>query len=487
VSKRNRYFNRRASRKPPASGRKPLWRLTARDIVTSADELLAYHRQFASLFPRREQQVWSLFYLCGLLSNLERKTIESMVLALIGTDESAIRTAQHFIGQAAWETAPLLEQVARLVGQWLGDPEGVAIVDGSGFPKQGSASVGVAWQYWGHLGKVANCQQGVFLVYASRHGYAFLDERLYVPETWFDEDYRERWQACGMPNTLAFRTEPELGLEMITSLVKRAVVPFRWVTCDEKYGENPAFLDEVAALGKWYLAEVAADTRAWWRTPAIEPPGRGLSGHLRTRPRVKASAPRPQALPDLMAQLPRSVWQRRIIKEGSKGPIVAEFAVLRVTPVRQELPGPRSWAVFRRTLGAQPEVKFYLSNAPATCPLSELVRVSGMRWPVETASEEARGEVGMDHYETRTWRGWHHHMAHSILGHLFLLRLRLMFQKKSGADHGSGSPTDRPGRRRRSGERTRYSGHVALSPMPELRGLLLASEADAFTAQQTAA
>ena len=139
-------------------------------------------------------------------------------------------------------TQPLLEQVQNLVTDWLGEPEGVVIVDGSGFPKQGSHSVGVAHQYCGHLGKVANCQEGVFLVYASRRGYAFLDERLYLPQDWFSPEYHERWQACEIPDTLSFRTEPELGLEMIAQLQQRAVVPFRWVTCDEGYSKSPAFL-----------------------------------------------------------------------------------------------------------------------------------------------------------------------------------------------------------------------------------------------------
>jgi SRSO17 transposase len=335
------------------------------------------------------------------------------------------------------------------------------------------------------LGKLANCQQGVFVVYASRRGYAFLDERLYLPEAWFGEDYRERWQACGIPETLAFQTEPELGLAMLTELVERAVVPFRWVTCDEKYGENPAFLEGIAALGKWSLAEVPADTRAWERTPTVEPPGLGLWGHLRTRPRVKRTAPRPQELRELMAQLPAARWQRRMIKEGSKGPMLAEFAFLRVTPVRDDLPGPRSWAIFRRTLGAQPEVKFYLSNAPRTCPQHEFVRVSGMRWPVETALEVDKGEAGMDHYETRMWRGWHHPMAHSILAVLFLVRLQLLLQKKSRPDSGAGAPTHRPCHRRRNPAVARPARHPALSATAQLRRLLFTPQAAAFPDPQT--
>lgn len=485
MSKRNRHSNSRTPRRPPASGRQPTGRLTAGDIATSADELLAFYAHFQALLRRREQRDWFLFYMCGQLSDLERKTIEPMVLALLGPTVNAVRTAQHFIGHGEWQSGPFLEQAQGLVAEWLGEPDGVVIVDGSGFPKQGQQSVGVAWQYCGHLGKLANCQEGVFVVYASRRGYAFVDERLYVPEIWFGADYQARWQRCGIPKSLAFRTEPQLGLEMITNLDERAVLPFRWVTCDEKYGENPAFLDGIAALGKWYLAEVAVDTRVWLRTPPIEPPGRSLFGPARTQPRVKRTAPRPLEMRDLITYVPRRAWRRRIIKEGSKGPLAAEFAWLRVTPIRDGLPGPRCWAVFRRTLGAQPEVKFYLSNAPATCPGQEFVRVSGMRWPVETAIEEGRGEVGMDHYETRTWEGWHHHMTLSILGHLFLIRLRLVFQKKSGADHRPSSPAHCTRHHRRPGDFPRHLGDFALSPTSEPRRLLFASQTDAFSAKPT--
>ena len=138
--------------------------MTARDFAAGADELVAFYRQFESLFKRREQREKFLLYMCGQLSNLERKTIEPMVLALIGANVSVIRGLQHFIGRVGWEITPFLEHVQSRVADWLGEPDGVVIADGSGFPKQGDRSVGVGWQYCGHLGKLANCQEGVFLV-----------------------------------------------------------------------------------------------------------------------------------------------------------------------------------------------------------------------------------------------------------------------------------------------------------------------------------
>jgi len=188
----------RRSNKRPASGRKPSLELTPGDIEAISDELKAYHRLFHSVFQRREQRYWSLVYLCGQLSDLDRKTIEPMVLALLGPEPNAVRAVEHFISQGAWETQALIQRYQELVAEWLGDPHGVVILDGSGFPKQGLDSVGVAHQYCGALGKLANCQEGVFAVYVSPSGYVFLDARLYVHGDWFDEAHRERWKKCGL-------------------------------------------------------------------------------------------------------------------------------------------------------------------------------------------------------------------------------------------------------------------------------------------------
>jgi SRSO17 transposase len=307
--------------------------------------------------------------------------------------------------------------------------------------------------------------------------------RLYVPERWFTAEYQNRWQACGIPDTLTFQTEPELSLAMIAGLVRRDELPFRWVTCDERYGEIPAFLDGIAKLDKWYFAEMAVDTQVWLQRPAVEPPGPGLLGRPRLHPRVRRTAPRPQTLGEVMAHLPAAAWHVHLIKEGSKGPMVAEFAWIRVTPVRDKLPGPRCWAIFRRTLGPEPELKFFLSNAPATCSPLEFVRVSGLRWPIETGLEEAKGEVGLDHYETRTWAGWHHHMTLSILAHLCLVRVQLVFKKKSGVDHCPSASTLSPGNRRRPDPLSRYSGGVGVSPAPKLCRLLFAPQTHSCKAQ----
>jgi SRSO17 transposase len=473
-----RKSNRKQSiHQPPASGRPPTMRWSLREVQASADELITFHRLFHAVFGRREQREWSALYLCGQLCNLERKTIEPMVAAFRGADPNAMRGLQRFISQETWPAEKLILRLQELVAVGLGDPAGVVIVDGSGFAKQGQSSVGVARQYCGAVGKVANSQEGVFMVYASRHGYAFLDERLYVHESWFADAARERWERCGIPNDLRFQTEPDLALDMLKGLIMRAEVPFRWVTADAHFGEVPTFLDGVDALGQWYLIEVPCDTRGWLRTPTVEPPGCGVFGRPRTQPRVARSAPRPCELRELAARLPQTAWTRHLIKEGSKGPIIADFAFLRVTSVRAGLPGPRVWAIFRRRCGTEPELKFYLSNAPTTCPRAEFVRVSGLRWPIETALEEGKGEVGMDQYETRSWVSWHHQMAHSFMAHLFLVRLCLMFKKKSCLDSRASASVNRTRFGRRASRLSRHRIHHHLLPTAKLRRLLLASPA----------
>lgn len=418
----------RSMHQPPASGQRPKL-VTRQNVRTAVAELIDYHQRFERFFQRHEQSDWSWFYLCGQLSNLDRKTIEPMILSLLGAIPHAIRDLQRFISQSPWDVRPPMIHLQSLVAKWLGERDAVVIVDGSGFPKQGKHSIGVAYQYCGHLGKIANCQEGVFLGYASRQGYSFLDERLYLPQEWFATDHRPLREACALPDSIHFQTEGELGLSMLRELHERGVVPFQWVAYDESYGKNPAFSQEIAAMHKWYMAEVPSDTRVWLRTPLVEEPGQGLMGRPRLHRRVRRSASAPEELRALVVSLPRTAWHRRLIHEGSKGPLRADFAILRVTPIHGRLPAIRQWLICRRSVGLQPELKFYLSNAPSRCPIPDLIRVSGLRWPIETALEEAKGEVGMDHYETRTWLGWHHHMFQTFLAHLFLMRLRVLFKK----------------------------------------------------------
>jgi len=221
---------------------------------------------------------------------------------------------------------------------------------------------------------------------------------------------------------------------MIKALKQAGIVPFRWVNADGHYGMNPAFLDGVAELEKWYFAEVPANTMVWPEHVKILDTGLGQTGNLKTGrprsgPRVARNQPAAQEVRQMAAELPAEVWKRYTIKEGAKGPISADFAFVRAVRKRRRRPGDEVWVIFRRSASDPTEIKYYLSNAPAEIAKTDLVRQAGLRWPVETAIEEAKSELGMDHYETRTWRGWHHHMTLTFLAHHFLVHLRLKMKK----------------------------------------------------------
>ncbi len=421
---------------PPPSGMPPEVNLAPRDVKALKAELIDYHAIFAPLFFRQEQRDWSIKYFQGQMLRIERKSIEPMALALEGGDVQAM---QQFISDGAWDDETILATHQGLVAETLGDPEtGVLIIDGCDFPKQGKTSVGVARQYCGALGKVANCQASVVACYASDRGFTLVDRRLYMPEKWFSDDYAERRGECGVPTDLAFRTEPELAWEMIDGLHQPDVLPFRWVTFDEHFGRDPQLLDRVDGSGLLYLAEVPHDTRVWLKRPVTRVPPAKLKGRPPTREQLGEGEPDPMPMDKLAEHLPvGSKWLCYEIKEGAKGPMVAEFAFVRAVAVRDGLPGPDVWVVLRRSLGEKPELKAYLCNAPAATPYALMVRISGMRWPVETAIEEGKGELGMDHYQVRGWRGWHHHMTMTFLAHHFLVRLRIRLGEKITGSHSA--------------------------------------------------
>jgi SRSO17 transposase len=381
------------------------------------------------LFQRREQREWAQKYLHGLLLDIPRKSVEPMVLALDGANAKAVRTLQLCISEGAWADEAILQRHWQEVDQTLGEADGVLTLDGSDLLKRGQESVGVKRQYCGEVGQRANGQAGVFLGYASRQGYTLLDRRLYLPQEWVEDDaYAARRRRCGVPTAIAFKPKPTLGWEMIQAVRQAGILRCRWVTCDEAFGRDTDFLERVATLGLWSFVEVPHDTQVWRQRPAPAVPAWSGQGRKPTRTRVLAGAAKPAAVAQLAAGLPAGCWGRRTIKEGSKGPLVARFAALRVIAVREGLPGPEVWLVLRRN-GLTGELKTYLCNAPAATPLAPLVRLSGMRWPIETCFEEGKQSLGMGDYEVRSWRGWHHQITLCILAHFFLVRTCRRLQK----------------------------------------------------------
>ena len=405
----------------------PECNLSTRDVKLFSSEMKKYMKLFKTAYVRVEQIQKSLTYLQGLLGNSPRKNVEQMALGL----REKVRSLQYFVGHSQWETESVIAIHQRLIGESLGEEAGVMLIDESSTVKQGTASVGVAAQYCGAVGKIANGQVGVYLGYASRKGYSLIEGKLFMPEKWLEEEHTEQRQACDVPQDLVFKTKPEIGLELLKSAIQRGKLPFFWVAADALYGDSPAFRDGVAATGKFYFTAIKDNSLIWCSPPKVHVP-QG-SGHGRHPTRLRLSDKRKQPIPvkQLAQKIQKQDWTRAVIKEGSKGPIVCDFAFLRVTESRGGLPAAELWLIIRRNLDDPSEIKYFFSNAPLSTPLEEFVRISGMRWPIETIFEESKGEIGMDHYEMRSWIGWHHHMLLVSLAHHFLVRLRIQFQDPS--------------------------------------------------------
>ena len=403
--------------------------LSVQDVEALAEELAAYQAIYEPFFSRIEQKRQAQEYLKGLMQPLPNKSIERIVLHNQGDDANAVRAMQHFMSDSPWQDEPILEHHNQEVDQELGEEEGVLMTDSSGVPKQGEASAGVKRQWCGELGKVDNCQVGVYLGYASQAGYTLLDRRLYLPEEWFTTAYAERRAKCGIPEQITFKTQPELALDMVAAVAQRGHLRFRWLTCDEGFGRDSDFLDQVSSY-VWYLAEVPVDTAVWAERPRTSLPPWSGKGRKPVREKLEEGEPAAQTVAALISTLAPEQWSRQLIQEGSKGPIMADFVALRVINVRNCLPGQSVWLVCRRDLFSG-ETKCYLSNAPADTPLPDFVRVSGMRWPIESCFEESKQELGLGDYQLRSWLGWHHHMTLVILAHFFLVRVQRRMQAKA--------------------------------------------------------
>ena len=372
-----------------------------------ADELVSFHELFRDCFRRSEQRLLSQCYLNGLLSDIPHKTCEKIALTFLGTE--AVRCQQNFFSRYLWDDKRMLECHQSLLADAIGEEDGMLNVDSTEIAKKGKESVGVARQYCGSLGKRENCQSGVFAGYSSRIGYGLVDRRLFVPEVWFTEPYAERREKCKIPGGMEFQTKIQIALNLLEKQVRKGLLGTRWIGCDSFFGTSRWFRDTVAGWGKLYLAEIRSTILVWPAGDAAE----------------KQQA---QAVSQI-AKRESTEWDRVILAEGSKGPIVAHVSIQRVRENEEKgRAGKEMWLIIRRFEGGK--VKYYLSNAPKDIPHEELRRALLMRWPIEQCFEDGKRYLGMDHYEHRNWRSWHRHMLYVFLAQLFLLRIRLAAKKK---------------------------------------------------------
>ena len=418
LTKRMRMKNILAKWKPKLP---PQCELSVGDLEAVGRELNEFTAQFGATFGRSEPAALLELYLQGLLSDAERKNVEAIALKLDGPEQ--VRNLQRFLSDYQWDEAWMRQRHWELCAQALSDPQGVWSIDASEFPKKGTASVGVAPQYCGALGKTANCQSGVFLCYSSPQGHALLESRLYLPQCWFEPAYAQRRRLCHIPEDTVFQTKPQLALGLLSPLLATQQFGGRWITCDCSFGNNEAFLEQLPK-GFYYLGEIACTRKVW----------------------PQACAARRQWEQDgcmveqLLTLKPGLNWQTHKIAEGAKGPLVAAFARLRVYVSPERTPESERWLLLRND--ANGKIKYALSNAPQETPMRELVRVSGARWPIERCFEEDKSELGLDHYEHRSWPAWHRHMRLVFLAQLFLLRLQIKFKKNSGVDLTAGALAD---------------------------------------------
>lgn len=407
----------------------PQYEVEKVDIDGFMDELKAFHASFRECFSRSEPRENFFRYMVGQLSDLERKSIEPIALHVEGGNP---RRMQSAITDALWDEEKMLSNYHTLLRQDMADPEGVLMFDESAFVKKGEDSVGVARQYCGSIGKVDNCQVGVFEGYASRHGYALVDKRLFIPESWFDDEHEEKRKKVKLPEGYEFKTKPQLAAEMFEAIVREGALPFKYIVADHVYGDNPEFLKVVSFhVGTIYFVEVASNNLCWpGEGPGIETKTYRFRGETRSKKIVPEEENKPMRLDVLSRKIPDAFWYRRTVSEGTKGPIDYEFTKRRVTLCKEGLPTRTVWLVMKRSLDGK-KTWFFISNAPLSTRLSTFVWLSGIRWAVEQCFEESKGEVGMAHYEVRKYPAWNHHILTSMLAHFFLWHLRIRLGKKS--------------------------------------------------------
>ena len=397
------------------------------------DSFQRFHAFFAASFGRKQWRERSRNYLQALLVQAQERRNAENLSESVGI---SARAMQRFLTEARWDDDAVVGRLQEYLAPRLGHPEAVWVLDGSDFPKQGRKSAGVARQYCGRLGKVANCQAGMFLAYVSPLGRALVDKRLYLPESWTSD--QERCAAASVPTERrSYRSKTELALELLEAALQLGHLKAGWVAADDAFGMSPSFREDLAALGVRYVLDVPGNFTVWPLELAWTSPGYQGCGRLR-KPRLRDGQRR--TMEQLSDELPEDAWREITVAQGSQGPRVYQFSAQRVRPTSRGKPGEIQWAIWRRNLdGSEP--RYYLSNAPEDTTLEILAYVGGSRWRIETEFETEKGEVGLDEYEARSWAGWHHHIAMCLLGGAFLLTLQQDWGGKDAPDYqASGVP-----------------------------------------------
>lgn len=361
---------------------------------------------FAPVFQRSETRTSVQLYLRGLLGDALRKNCWQLAESVGLPDPHPL---QRVLNEAKWDADQVGQQMRSIVNETMGYVPGIGVIDESGVVKKGDKSAGVGRQYCGRVGKVENCQMGVYLGYVTPHGAAFLDRRLYVPAKWFED--RDRCRAARMPDTVEFQTKPQLAQAMLAQAWAEEL-PLQWVTGDTLYGNSPTLRDFIDQADRYYVLALGAHHH-------VIRPG---DVHRGTLFRVGQD-------------LDASQWQCFVARLSDHGPVAYDWAAQRVLMPNDQV--GEQWLLLQRTCEDPVEYKYHLSNAPADTPLIELVTVALAQHPIEQLLEEAKGEVGLADYEVRHWHGWYRHVTLVLLAHTWLKLIQHRErEKKAGCPPG---------------------------------------------------
>jgi SRSO17 transposase len=398
--------------------------ITPDAVQDCSDRLTAFLQRYLPRFYRVEQRATATLVIRGHLSGMERKTCEPIAIEA-GLPRKPI---QFFVGAGKWDDEAVMAELRTHVREELADPDGVVVIDPSAFPKKGTESCGVARQWCGRLGKVDNCQVGVYLAYATGAGYAPLDRRLYLPEEWANDEARRK--KCHVPTDVKFREKWQIALDLLDRSLPG--LSHRWIVGDDEFGRPAEFRAALRRREERYVLDVPCNTTV--RDLERRRPRRRHAGRGRKRevPFRRAD--------DWAASQPESRWERLEVRSGEKGPLLVDAMVVRVRAKQDGRIGPEERLVVFRPVG-ESRTDYALTNAGPEVPLEEIIRAQRQRHRIEEMFGAGNGEVGLDHYEVRSWIGWHHHMTLSLVALWFLSLER---RRVGGENAGRHDTADAP-------------------------------------------
>jgi SRSO17 transposase len=399
--------------------------VSADTVRGCTDRLTGFLQRYLPKFYRVEQRENATTVIRGLLSGLERKTNEPIAIAA----GLARKPIQFFVGAGKWDDENVMAEVRLHVREELAEPEGVVVIDPSGFPKKGTESCGVDRQWCGRLGKVDNCQIGVFLAYAAQAGYAPLDRRLYLPEDWAKD--KARRDKCHVPPEVKFQETWRIALDLLDRSLPG--LAHGWIVGDDELGRAAEFRAALRQRSERYVLDVPCSTTV-----------RDLE--QRRPPRKKAGVGRKREVPFRRADVwaarqPESRWERIAVRDGEKGPLEVDAMIVRVRTKEDRRIGPEERLVVMRSVG-ESRIDYAVTNAGPEVPLAEVVRAQRQRHRIEEVFEAGKGEVGLDHDEVRSWVGWHHHMTLCLVALWFLCLERRRVGGENPGDHGVADEAD---------------------------------------------